>query len=76
MMPLQHQVRAPMPIPELDTTITRTGDDPLAIMRDSHRPYTTPVAREIQHTFATLFAGFMGIAQGCTELPILEFPVG
>ena len=71
-MPLQHQVRAPMPIPELDTTIGRTGGDPLAIMRDRHRHYCPPVAREILHTFAKLSAGFMGIAQGRTDLPILE----
>ena len=62
MMPLQHQVRAAMPIPELDTTIDRTGDDPLAIMRDSHRQYSVPVAREIKQTFAKLSAGFMGTA--------------
>ena len=61
-MPKQHQVRAPMPIPEMDTTIVRTGDDPLAIMRDRHRVYYTSVAREILHTFAKLSAGFVGIA--------------
>ena len=62
MMPLQRQVWAPMPIPELDTTILRAGDDPLAIMRDRHRPYKSPVARGIKYTFAKLSAGFMGTA--------------
>jgi len=61
-----------MSIPELDTTIYRTGDDPMAIMRDRHRHYVVPVARENLHTFAKLSVGFMGIAQGRTELPILE----
>jgi hypothetical protein len=49
---LQHQLSAAVLIRELDTTILRTRDDPLAIMRDGHREHVVLMAGEVQHALA------------------------
>jgi len=51
-MPLQHQRRSPVLIPELHTTTLRTRDNPLAIMRDGNREHIILVASEIDRPFA------------------------
>jgi hypothetical protein len=71
-MPLQHQLRSPILIPELHTTILRARDDPLAIMRDGHREHIVLVAREVEHALAEPLAGFTGITDSGVELPVLE----
>jgi hypothetical protein len=56
-------------IPELDTAILRSRDDPLAIMRDGHREHIVLMAGGVQHALAE---ALVGLAGGRVELPILE----
>jgi hypothetical protein len=58
-------------IPELDTTILRARDDPLAIMRDGHKEHIVLVAGEGQHALTEALGSHVGIIGGRVELPIL-----
>ena len=71
-MSLQHQLRSPVFIPKLHTTILRTRDDPLAIMRYGDGEHIIFMTREIEHALAEPLAGFTGVADGRVEFPVLE----
>src|SRR5258708_14744884 len=71
-MPLQHQLRSPIFSPKLHTTVLRTRDDPLAIMRDGDREHIIFMTSEIEHALAEPLAGFTGVADSRIEFPVLE----
>jgi len=71
-MPLQHQLRSPALVPKLHTTVLRTRDDPLAIMRDSNGEHIIFMTREIEQALAEPVASFTGVVNSRTELPVLE----
>ncbi len=71
-MPLQHQLRSPIFIPKLHTTVLRARDDPLAIMRDGNREHIIFMTSEIEDALAEPLAGFTSIGDSRIEFPVLE----